>query len=273
MIKGHIKSILIVLALLAAGFLWSQNNWPETGFYRIKSSDLPKEFQGFRIVQLSDLHDKTFGKDNRRLLEIVRELKPDIIVCTGDFVDGRRRQSHVALELASELSKICQVFYVTGNHENSLPWQEREEFLNAMQDTGVRWLNNEAAEVERYGKTISVIGLDDFSLTDATLGKLAKSTGDNFTLLLAHEPQYINYYSQQKVDLVFSGHAHGGQIRLPFLGGVIAPGQGFFPKYYQGVHQVDNTRLVISRGLGNSLFPFRIFNRPEIVCVDLESQA
>lgn len=286
---------LIISCIVLAGFLafaWVQNNWLEVSEYTYESAEVPQAFVGYRIVQISDLHNASFGKENGRLLAKIRELEPDMVVLTGDLVDSSRTDLEVALDFAKKVAADYPTYYVTGNHEIWLEEEERQALLEGLEHAGVICLMDEVVEIERNGSKISLIGLSDESLNGLTLQRLLTEDvpgGDFVTdsepeklkagegeesklqILLAHEPQYIENYSKYGVDLVLSGHAHGGQFRMPFVGGgLVAPDQGFFPKYTEGIHAMAETTMIISRGLGNSVIPVRVFNRPEIVCVELK---
>ncbi len=272
MVKRKKKIIIscIVLVILLV-FVLVQNNWLEVSHYAYKSAEVPQGFVGYRIVQISDLHNATFGAENERLLNKIRELEPDMVVLTGDLVDSSRTNIEVAVAFAEKVAADYPTYYVTGNHEIWLEESDRMALLEGLESAGVICLTNEVVEIERNGSRITLIGLNDESLNGFALPQLlAERSSDEFQILLAHEPQYIEGYSKYGVDLVLSGHAHGGQVRVPFVGvGLVAPGQGLFPKYTEGVHVVNDTTMIISRGLGNSVVPVRVFNRPEIVCVEL----
>lgn len=173
----------------------------------------------------------------------------------------------------SEAVKICPVYYVTGNHERSLPETQRKELFEKLEQAGVVLLLDKTEEIRRGDASFTLIGLDDSSIYDNTLLKLTEEIEEEqFRLVLAHEPQGIRHYALGGADLVLCGHAHGGQFRIPFVGPVYAPGQGFFPKLTNGEHEDGNTKMIISRGLGNSVIPVRLFNNPEIVVVILKAQ-
>lgn len=271
-------SFIVLVVLLA--FAYVQNNWLEVSHYAYKSSEVPQEFVGFRVVQISDLHNATFGKENEKLLVKIQELSPDIVVLTGDLVDSNHTNIEVALAFAEKVVASYPTYYVTGNHEDWLEESDKLELLEGLERVGVVCLADEYVEIKRGDSKITLIGLNDEGLggiklkvTEETTGEPKFLTEDEDTsglqILLAHEPQYMENYTKYNVNLVFSGHAHGGQVRIPFIGGLVAPGQGLLPKYTEGVHEVNGTTLVISRGLGNSIIPVRVFNRPEIVCVEL----
>ena len=274
----EILLVSIILILLVAIFLVWQNTDIIVNNINVKGDKIPSSFDGFVIVQVSDLHNTEFGKGNVNLLEKIRNQSPDIIVITGDLIDRRRYNLEVAMNFISEALKITNVYYVNGNHEG---WSNKyDEIVTALQKTDVINLSDDSVLLEKDGRGIKLLGLSDPSFyseeyshtvnTDNMVKNINKHSGSEYyEILLSHRPDLINIYSKYEVDLVFCGHAHGGQIRIPFIGGIIAPNQGFFPKYTSGMHTVKNTKMIVNRGLGNSLFPFRIFNRPEIVVAKL----
>lgn len=277
--KKLLISFIVLVVLLA--FAYVQNNWLEVSHYAYKSPEVPQEFVGFRVVQISDLHNATFGKENEKLLVKIQELSPDIVVLTGDLVDSNHTNIEAALAFAEKVVASYPTYYVTGNHEDWLEESDKLELLEGLERVGVVCLADEYVEIKRGDSKITLIGLNDEGLGGIKLKVTEETTGEpkfltenedtsGLQILLAHEPQYLENYTKYNVDLVFSGHAHGGQFRMPFVGdGLVAPGQGLFPKYTEGVHILNETTMIISRGLGNSIIPVRVFNRPEIVCVEL----
>ncbi len=254
-------------------FLWFQNDYLTVSEYVYVNEDLPEEFAGFRMVQISDLHNKQYWYYPSYLTQKVEELRPDCIVLTGDLVDGNRTNTEAAVETASSMVQIAPTYYITGNHEFWLTDEERESLIKQLEAVGVVCLDNSHVFVTRGEVSLSLLGLGDQNLTDGTLHRIMEENEcAKITVLLAHEPQYLSVYAREGVDLVFSGHAHGGQFRLPLLGGLVAPDQGFFPEYTEGMHTEEGTFMVISRGIGNSVIPFRLFNLPEIVCVTFERE-
>ncbi|ROR29163.1 hypothetical protein EDD66_10398 [Mobilisporobacter senegalensis] len=262
-------TILIIIVVLLIIFCFWQNNDIVVSKYQFNNTKIAKSYNGFVIVQISDLHNKEFGAGQRRLLKCVKEQSPDIIVITGDLIDSKRTNVEKAMNFIKGAVDIAPVYFVTGNHE--LWTNEYLVLKEQMKRAGVIILNNQVQEIQNMnGDTIHIIGLDDNSLYDDTLKNLMDSlNGDSLNILLAHQPEYLSNYSMNNVDLVFSGHAHGGQIRLPFIGGLVAPNQGLLPKYTSGVYVMNDTSMIVSRGLGNSIIPVRVFNRPEIVTVKL----
>ena len=280
--KPNKKTVLIVsiLVILCIGIwtLWG-NTALEVNEYEIVSDRIPEAFSGFRIAQVSDLHNAEFGEGNSKLIELLSQTDPDIIVITGDLIDSRQTEIEIALEFARQVIKISPVYYVTGNHEARVP--EYENLKMGLEEAGVIVIENKKVILEQEGEDITLIGLDDpsfredylfgdaASVTRAALSEL-QNESDGYTVLLAHRPELFDIYVESGVDLVFSGHAHGGQFRLPFIGGLVAPNQGFFPKYDAGLFSEENTIMIVSRGVGNSIIPVRFNNRPEIIVAELK---
>lgn len=288
--KKYIKSALVLLIVIALLLFCSyQNRHLETTYYTYKAEQLGADLEGYRIVQISDLHNVKFGKNNQKLVDRIRECEPDMIVLIGDLVDSNHTNVDRAVQFVDEIVKICPVYYVTGNHEYWLEKSEYDELMDGLVSAGVVILDNQVVEISRGDAKFRLVGLDDRSLADGTLEALLsdesirnnqaeqkEEIADNedsgekeLTVVLAHEPQYLARYAGTGVDLVLSGHAHGGQFRLPFVGGIVAPDQGFLPEYTAGEYYMNGTEMIVSRGLGNSVIPVRLFNYPEIVCVDL----
>ncbi|MCD7847385.1 MAG: metallophosphoesterase [Oscillospiraceae bacterium] len=254
----------------ATAYFLYENNHLTVSNYVYKSKKVPESFDGFRIVHISDLHNKSFGKDNTRLLELIEAQSPDIIVISGDLVDSRHTNKEVALDFLRFSSKIAPTFYTTGNHEGRFPENEMAEFLSDAEETGAVVLTRDTVTLTIGDEKIYLCGLADGLRCRKNLKNLMKGTDDALTLLISHRPQYGELYAEYGADLTFSGHAHGGQMRLGRLGSVIAPDQGFFPKYSEGIHYFGTSATVISRGLGNSFIPTRINNPPEVVVVELK---
>lgn len=254
--------VLLVVIAVVTPFLIYGNNHIVITEYSYTNSKMPSEMDGYCIVQISDLHNAKFGKDNSRLVEMIKSCNPNIIVLTGDFVDGGTHTNiQISLDFANQITQICPVYYVTGNHEYYLTEEKRTKLLDGLKAAGVIVLDDEAVELFAGA---NLVGIDDESLYH-DFSSLIDT--DDFNIVLAHEPQRIKNYSQYNADLVFSGHAHGGQFILPLFGPVYAPDQGLRPQYTSGIITYEDTDMIVSRGIGNSAFPFRINNYPEIVCV------
>lgn len=263
-------SVIVLLLVLLIWALWG-NKALQLSAHTLLSPDLPEAFDGYRIAHISDLHNAQMGKDNQTLLAMLRQAKPDMIAITGDLIDSRRTDIQVALDFVAEAVKIAPCYYVNGNHESRIAqYADLREGLIAL---GVTVLEDSRAVIERNGQTISVLGVNDPAFSGDMAPRLQQLTeGHNgYTLLLSHRPELFDAYVQNGVDLVLAGHAHGGQFRLPFVDGLIAPHQGFFPKYDAGLYTQADTAMLVSRGIGNSLFPLRFNNRPEVLLVTLRS--
>lgn len=274
--KRKIITVAAVFAVLS-GFLYCNNNCLMVNSHTVSPKNLPEEFDGFRIVQLSDLHNKNY---RGRLAEKVKGLNPDIIVITGDIIDFYHTKTQVSVDFVESIRSVAPIYYVTGNHESRL--SVYPEFRKDIQNLGVTVLENENVFIEHNGEEICLTGVDDASFFGSSvlgererafsqmLDELKAASRGKTSILLSHRPEYFDLYVSAGYSLVFSGHAHGGQIRLPFAGGIFSPGQGLLPEYAEGIHEKNETKMIVSRGLGNSVFPFRIFNRPEIIVCDLK---
>lgn len=241
----------------------------------IKNEKIPMDFSGFKIVQVSDLHNHNWGD---KLTSKIENETPDIIVITGDLVDSSHTNIDVAIDFVKAANKIAPVYYVTGNHEAWL--EDYDELENRLVDAGVHIMDDKSELIEKGDSKINIVGIQDPDFVERdtfdgiqesiVMKKLEPLLNDNFyNIVLCHRPELFNAYTEMKVDLAITGHAHGGQFRIPFIGGVIAPNQGFFPKYTEGVYHQDSTDMVVSRGLGNSILPVRINNMPELVVITL----
>lgn len=270
--------LLFLILILILHTIWSNVTVGVT-HYNVQSSRIPSAFNQYKIAHVSDLHNAEFGKDNSQLLKLLSSEKPNIIAITGDLVDSNHTNVKVALDFIDKATKIAPCYFVTGNHEAWIG-DQYSDLKSSLEDLGVTVLENERMILKREGAEISLIGLDDPDMLDrddfvqATIldEKLKPFNEDeNYRILLSHRPEHLEVYVKHKVDLVFAGHAHGGQVRIPFAGGLVAPNQGFFPKYDSGLYVNGTTNMIVSRGLGNSIIPIRINNRPELVIITLEN--
>lgn len=268
---------LIILALIAAAaaFLIKDSREDlEISRYEVASQKLPESFDGFKIVQLSDLHGAEFGEDGMGLVEKVKELEPDIIALTGDFVTDEGDLAAVE-KLAARLTELCPVYFVSGNHEfgSGLAVKVR----NILERAGVKYLSNEYLTISRGEDEILLGGVEDplayadMLSPDELAQKMNDAAPDAFKILLGHRNYWMTEYPELPVDLIFCGHAHGGLIRIPGVGGLIGTDRRLFPDFDAGEYNNGRYTLIVSRGLGNSVPIPRVFNRPEIVCVELSS--
>lgn len=266
MIKYIVIAVIVILFVL---ILIDNKNITTTAL-SVSSPKIPESFKGFRIVHISDLHNDTFGKDNKKLISKIKAAKPDIIVITGDLIDSRRTNYSVALSFAEKAAKIAPTYYTIGNHEARK--EDLAGYLSKIAERGVTVLSNEKIYLEKNGERLALLGIPspfpESSLNEKELKALVDTK--DYEILLSHHPEFFENYVSCGVDLVFSGHAHGGQFRLPVLGGLYAPGQGVLPKYTSGIYSESNTNMVVSRGIGNSLFPLRFNDPPEIITLTLK---
>lgn len=270
--------VLILVLLLVGGWLLWDNRRLDVTTYDVGIDQLPPDADGPRIAQLSDLHAADFGTFHRRVLAGVEAANPDLIALTGDLIDYRTTQLSGVLGLVEELAEIAPVYFVLGNHEADSPL--RDELLAELEDRGVVVLRDEAMSVRIAGTELTLVGLDDprvraaDSLPSRDPAQLLRGLApppERTTILLAHRPELFESYTDQGIDLVLSGHAHGGQVRIPGVGGLFAPHQGWLPELTEGVHRRGDAFMVISRGLGNSIAGVRVNDPRELVIVDLRS--
>ncbi len=273
-----ITMIALTVLILLTLFLYFQNNIIDVTKYSIKSKECGK----LKIVQLSDLHSKPFGK----VLKKVKEINPDIICITGDYINDKCKNKEEMLEYGNELVKIAKVYYITGNHERRL--ENFEELMQELSNIGFTVLLNSISVYNDKGFDVYILGLDEnqadfkdykarrngtFIYKDMSSCFNEIQNKNGFKIVLSHFPENFEKikemnYSQYNFDLQLSGHAHGGQFCLPFIGPVFSPGQGLFPKYAKGSFG-ERPKLIVSRGLGNAEFPFRLFNHPEINVIEI----
>ena len=290
-----ITQILFVATVILGGvaFYKYETDSLEITKYEIENEKIPKEFNNFKIVQISDLHNKSFGKDNKRLLETIDSQNPDIVVITGDLVEGDNKDFNIALNLIDELLKKYKVYHIIGNHEQKSLIKKHKELYKTYFDNlykkNIVNLDNEKIRIKKDGKYINIYGLiipleyypyffknyenKNMKLEqDFINNKLGEINRDEYNILLAHTPFFFEDYEKYGVDLVLSGHVHGGIIRLPKVGGLLSPNREFFPKYDFGKYIKNNTTMLLSKGLGGSKVLIRFACKPEIVSITLKSK-
>ena len=275
-------------AAASVPYFLRQNTDLRASHYVFRSPKVRGALEGYRITQVSDLHNREFGKGNCHLLALIEAQQPDLIVLTGDLMDSYHINLGRAVDFAQRASSIAPCYFVTGNHEHRMTEERLNRFLLDLEDAGVRVLRNEAVELGMKTRPITgddetdtvppaepssyfrLIGVDcQQGKTDTLQRLMLRRDPGELNILLSHKPHYAAYYEKAGVDLVLSGHAHGGQWRFPLVGGLYAPGQGVLPKYTAGLYRIGKTVMCVSRGLGNSSFPLRIDNKPELVTVIL----
>ncbi|KIQ77249.1 phosphoesterase [Bacillus sp. L_1B0_8] len=273
------RSVLLIATLVGCIiFLYLQNNLISITEVKITSSKIPSSFKGYKILQISDLHNKQFGDNQDVLIQKIKSIDPDIIAITGDLIDSKSYDAEVSMQLIREIVKKFPVYFVTGNHEQ---WSGKYNRLEKeLKKYDVNVLRNEHVGIRKGEQEINLLGIDDPEFVNGNrdegniiIDEIKKAKiemqPDRYNVLLSHRPEFLTEYADEQIDLVLSGHAHGGQVRLPFIGGLVAPNQGVLPKYTAGLYVEQSTSMVVSRGLGNSIIPQRILNRPEIVVVQL----
>ena len=274
--KRIFVTILLLLFILVVWTIWGNVTVGITR-YTVTSNRLPHSFDGYKIAVVSDLHNAQFGNNNSQLVEKIKKEHPDIIAITGDLVDSNRTDIEIAIQLVSRLTEIAPCYYVTGNHEAWIN-EQYKELEKGLIAENVVILHDNVIQLTKGSETIQIAGQDDpyFTNTDTYIQESMLQTRINnmslsneYCILLSHRPEMFEAYVSEEFDLVLSGHAHGGQFRVPFIGGIIAPDQGLFPEFDAGKYSKNNTIMIVSRGIGNSIIPVRFNNRPEIVIVEL----
>ena len=266
---------LLLLAVLAAGFIYRGNTSLQVTSFDPVFTDLPEGFDGCRVVVLSDLHGAVFGENNSDLFAAVSAQEPEYIFYLGDLEDRYHGPTAGYAEaVAANLSAIAPTYYVTGNHEWAIKGvPELKERLTA---NGVTVLSNQFLPLERNGDAIVLAGIDDPNgyadqkTPETVAAEVYAAHGDPFWMLLAHRnDRFASQYSLLGADLVLSGHGHGGIIRLPFTDGLLGTQHNFFPTHTAGLYEGNGAALFVSRGLGNVGITFRVFNRPQVAVLTL----
>jgi len=271
--------LLLILVLLTAFLIFDSSARIVTTEYTLRYPNLPDSFDGFRIVVLSDIHAAVFGENNSKLISLAADAAPDMIAVIGDLIDkyepGAEGQLKIAQELVTGLGRIAPVYFVTGNHE----WDSKAitPLLSMLRESGVTVLRNQYVKLEAGGGVILLAGTDDpngpadMVKPDEFVRNMYDKEGRYFTVMLEHRNSHLELYSELGVDLVLSGHAHGGIIRLPFTDGLIGPNREFLPSYTNGVYAMGGTNMVVSRGIGNHTGWPRFLNNPHIVVAELRA--
>ena len=275
--RHPLRWVAALLVLLVAGWFFLQ--WQLWGIQvtvtQVSVHNLPDGFEGLRIVQLSDLHGHEYGQDSRDLLELVAEQEPDLIAVTGDLIDQEGQLAMVPA-LARGLAAIAPTYYVTGNHE----WAAADvrQLKGVLAECGVTVLSNQYVALERNGDSLVLAGVDDPNgyadqkTPEELYSEIQQEVGETCTILLAHRNDRFGQYAAAGYDLVISGHAHGGIVRLPFTDGLLGTDRRLFPTWTAGVYTLGDSTLFVSRGLGNNTVPipgFRLFNRPDLAVLEL----
>ncbi|MFR6484268.1 MAG: metallophosphoesterase [Intestinibacter bartlettii] len=286
------KIIFIFIGIFILMYLYIKYNVNtlEVTKYVVENKKVPKEFDGYNIVQISDLHSKLFGENNKKLIQKIKSLNPDIVVVTGDLIDGENNNYNVALDFMKEISKLYRVYYIIGNHEQkSLIKKYKDEYkdyFNKLHQIDFVNLDNNKVEIVKGDSNINLYGLtvpyscykylfDNQETTSIDIDfleeKLGKVDREQFNILLAHTPFYFDEYEKWGADLTLCGHVHGGIVRLPIVGGLLSPDRKFFPKYDLGEYIKNKSTMIVSKGLGGSKVLIRVNCKPEIVNIKLKN--
>lgn len=276
--------LLIVVVILIIVLIYWSNYGISVSRYPVSSARIPAGFEGCRIVQLSDLHSSSIGRNNSRLMEAVDGEEPDYVVMTGDMVSNFDTDFSVTLALCSALAEKYPVYYIMGNHEEGLEKADWQALRTALADAGVVVLDNETVTLTaENGDTINLIGLwynlnyyhqlasHYTAFTGEVMEKILGEAPQGYNILLTHNPNYFDVYAAWGADLTLSGHIHGGMIRLPVIGGVLSPETLLFPQYDAGLYENGEASLILSRGLGRGRMGIRLFNPPDVVSITLHS--
>lgn len=258
--------------------------------YEVTDEKLPEEFDGFTIVQLADYHNATFFHEG--IVKKIRKINPDMIVMTGDMITNGDYDFSDFIDLATELAEEYSVYFIVGNHEQALEGKkgygnksQLDLLMNDLSKTGVTILDNEYITLERADAKIDLYGLwfnlryyNDpegeygTSFDHSVMSRILGERGDNYSILLTHNPLYFSTYSEWGANLILAGHIHGGMVRLPFVGGVFSPDTGYFPEYDAGVYYNNKNEMIVSRGIGNGAKGIRFYDCPELVEIVLKNK-
>lgn len=276
--KMRLLLIIVLLFVFLFCYLVYQNNVLQVTNYSVSNNKISKKIKNFKIIQVSDFHNTNSKILTNKLIKEIKKEKPNIVVLTGDLIDSRKLNIDISINFVESIKEVAPIYYVSGNHEASIT--NYNELKERLIDNGVIILDNKVEVLKINNEQINLIGIDDPqmsfnpSMNDVEIVNyyLDNLIYDNslFTVILSHRPELFDFYVNNEIDLVLTGHAHGGQFRLPFVGGVYAPHQGMFPQYDSGVYTSQNTTMIVSRGIGNSVIPFRINNRPQLVVIELK---
>ena len=280
----YVVTVIILIFLIIIGILYYDSNTRlVTTEYTLYYENLPDTFDGYRIVSLADIHATEHGENNIRLIDAVSAANPDIIAITGDLIDRYQagkpveRQLEIAQDLVEQLVPIAPVYFITGNHE----WDSGKirPLLEMLKDSGVDVLQNQYRRLEIGGDSIILAGVEDpngpadMIKPDEFIESIRQNENGDFIVVLYHRNYSLSLFSRVGVDLILSGHSHGGMVRFPFTDGLIGPNNEFFPTYTSGVYTMRETNMVVSRGAGNHMGWTRFLNNPEVVVVELRVES
>lgn len=272
--------LLITIIILLCIYLIYETFTLQLTKYEITTPKIPSNFNNYKIIQISDFHNTKSSKLNTALINTLKKEQPNLIFITGDLVGSSKNNMSSALTFLNNIADVAPIYYVTGNHEAKINnYSELKKHLLTLK---VNILDNQITTININNQSLTILGVADPNFTPQTysagaaqtisteLTNLISPNDNNYKILLSHRPELFETYVNKKIDLIFTGHAHGGQIRIPFIGALHAPNQGFFPKYTSGIFKNNNSTMIVSRGIGTSTIPFRINCRPELVITTLK---
>lgn len=274
--------MFLVVIIATLGLIYISTNVIKTKKYQVENSKLPEEFDGLKIAHISDVHSKIFGKDNSGVIDRVIKENPDVVIMSGDIIDKREEDIEKFVSMYKKIYERYPTYYSIGNHERKLGWKKYKKYLKMLQMCGVHVIINGSEKLIKNDKHIIINALKfrenmqpkvltkekEEEFISYMKNKLKNLDTKDFNILIAHDPENFKMYKQLGVDLVFSGHVHGGLIRFGKIC-LLSPRRTFFPKYSYGKNTEENTTIITSAGMGKATLPIRLFNRPEIVIVTL----
>lgn len=277
---------ILILLILAAGEIYRETHTFRVRKYKVKTKKNIGIQNCVKVIFLSDLHNCVYGNKNDKLYKAIQAEMPDMILIGGDMLVAKEGSSvQEALEFVKKLPHICQVYYTNGNHEQRMKentdiyGDTYERYKAKLENCGVCFLENKAENIEKNGMKFSIYGLElDSSVnrkfkkadvTEKTAEEKIGKKGKDYSILMAHNPAYMDAYKKWGADLILSGHLHGGLVRCPGIGAVVTP-QGFlFPKYSGEMRREGEQTIVVSRGLGSHTINIRLFNMPEVIAIEV----
>lgn len=277
--------LMIIIVLIICILIYVSNNCLKVTKYTVKNRKIPSTFDGLKIVHISDVHSKIFGKNNIKVIQKVNEIKPDIVIMSGDIIDKREKNIDKFINMYKDIYVNYPVYYSIGNHERKLGYKKYKQYINELRALGVHVIINGTEYFSKDKDKIVINALkfrENMQPKKLTLDrknkyitymlkKLGNLDSTKFNILIAHDPENFKLYKELGVDLIFSGHIHGGLIRFGKFC-LLSPRRKFFPKYSYGKNEEDNITIITSSGMGNASIPIRMFNRPEIVQVTLKNE-
>lgn len=276
--KRLIVNFCAIAIVLLAIRIYIDNNVFEVSNLSVTDEEIPEAFDKVKVLHISDLHNKSYGEKNEVLLSKIDEIAPDYIFLTGDMVSSHDTDFSVFYDFASKIGAKYSCYYILGNHELDLKNKDRQSICDTLESYNITVLDNEKTVLTRNGEQINLYGMwynpkyyirEDF--TEEKMKEIIGTSEEGFNILLSHNPDDFKIYANWGADLTFSGHVHGGMVRLPFVGGIISPNRTLFPEYDAGIYEYQGSELVVSKGMSRGQTGVRLFNQPELIVIELNS--